>query len=215
MTDSPINKSGGHCLPVREDARDSEDQQEWGTKENLTKRIKYLLLTLEHFKVRWKKEYLSELREQHRNLKRDEHRSSIHQGDIVTVHNENKTNRLFWNLGRIKSLIFGRDNEIRGANIQLSNGNVIARPLQKLFPLEVTCSEPLVPLQSHDMNNSLRTRPLRTAAVVGAEKRRLIDQYLTGQALKRSMKKELTGTTHKTDTKNKKKCTNKMSLKKK
>ena len=123
-------------------ARDSEDQQEWGTKENLTKRIKYLLLTLEHFKLRWKKEYLSELREHHRNLKRDEHRSSIHQGDIVTVHNENKSNRLFWNLGRIKSLIFGRDNEIRGANVQLSNGNVIARPLQKLFPLEVTCSSP-------------------------------------------------------------------------
>ena len=41
-----------------------------------------------------------------------------------------------WSLGRIAELLPGNDGQIRSAKVQTSNGNLITRPLYKLYPLE-------------------------------------------------------------------------------
>lgn len=43
-----------------------------------------------------------------------------------------------WKLAKIESLSSSRDGEIRSAKVQLSSGRVIGRPLNMLYPLEIT-----------------------------------------------------------------------------
>ncbi len=41
-----------------------------------------------------------------------------------------------WLLSCVESVVKGVDHEIRGATVKLGNGNLLLRPLVKLFPLE-------------------------------------------------------------------------------
>ena len=64
-------------------------------------------------------------------------------GDIVLVQDET-LKRGKWKLGKIERLILGRDQEIRGASVKvITNDNALSinRPVQKLFPLEVSSNE--------------------------------------------------------------------------
>ncbi|CAB4010136.1 Hypothetical predicted protein [Paramuricea clavata] len=84
----------------------------------------------------WRDEYLLELRESHRQGMR-----IIAEGDIVLVHEDDKR-RNNWKLGKVDILIPGKDGEIRGANVTVSssvlNPSMIRRPVQKLYPVEVS-----------------------------------------------------------------------------
>ena len=67
-------------------------------------------------------------------------------GDIVLI-KEDDVKRRNWKLGRVERLIQGRDGVIRGAELKTAEDGYIgriSRPLQKLYPLEV--SERKVPL---------------------------------------------------------------------
>ena len=68
---------------------------------------------LQHFQSRWKREYLTSLREVHKatgtNLQ------SVKVGDIVLVHDD--TSRMQWRLAMIEELIKGLDGFIRAARI--------------------------------------------------------------------------------------------------
>ena len=68
----------------------------------LTRRHRYLLLLLSHVWRRWKREYVVELQEHHRGVKRTSNGRSIKQGDIVSVMEEGKSNRGMWKLGRVQ-----------------------------------------------------------------------------------------------------------------
>lgn len=60
-------------------------------------------------------------------------------GDVVVVHDEKP--RGFWKLARVEEVIPGRDGQIQGTVVrEISGGNasVLCRPLQKLYPLEVS-----------------------------------------------------------------------------
>ena len=110
------------------------------TSSALTKRMKHLNSTLERFWRRWTSEYLLELREAHRYSKGSRNSSIPAVGDIVLVHDEDKP-RGFWKLSRIMELIVGSDGKIRGAIVKIGNRR-LRRPLQKLYPLEVSQQDP-------------------------------------------------------------------------
>ena len=138
------------------------------------KREQYLSRVIEHYWRRWKKEYLTDLREHHKAESKTHNRPRINIGDIVTIENENISNRAAWRLGRITDVITGKDGVNRGAIVQLSNGNLIERPIKTLFPLELSSgAEEATPLANDE---ELTERPKRKAAVVARESIRIIDQ---------------------------------------
>ncbi|XP_071128314.1 uncharacterized protein [Mytilus edulis] len=87
---------------------------------------------INHFRSRWKHEYLTSLREFHRTSGRNE--QTIQIGDIVQVHND--TNRIMWKLAVVQDLVRGKDGLIRSAVIKTDTG-ITNRPIVKLYPLEI------------------------------------------------------------------------------
>ena len=69
------------------------DEEETSKVSLLTRRQRYLLLLLSHFRNHWKREYVVELREHHRTKKGTFTGRSTQLGDIVTVMEEGRSNR--------------------------------------------------------------------------------------------------------------------------
>ena len=115
--------------------------------------MKYLSLKLDHFWKRWKREYLSELREHHkRNVTKG---GAIVEIGYMVIVAEEGVSREKWRLGKVEELITGKDGEIRGAKVKVLTKKgrpmYLNRPVQELHPLEVrgpvqtrqTVTEPL------------------------------------------------------------------------
>ena len=102
----------------------------------LSKRFLHLTRLLSHFWNRWRREYLTDLRETH---KLNNNKSvDISPGDVVLVH-EDYTKRAQWKVAIVEELIRGKDNEVRGARIRKAGkgkNEFLNRPVQKLIPLE-------------------------------------------------------------------------------
>ena len=85
------------------------------------RQLRYLSTVLRHYWQHWKAEYLvdpcefHEMREGQRGLQVD-----IKKGDIMSVQDEGRCNRILWKLGRVTKLIRGRNNVIRGAKLVLA-----------------------------------------------------------------------------------------------
>ena len=130
-----------HHLVAAEDLQDPSYNEDM----RLKKAAKVQSLLLNHFTTRWKREYLTSLREFHQ--KSGNNRQTIKVGDVVLVHNEGP--RLDWRLAVVEKLIVGGDGLIRAANIRTSTGRT-NRPIVKLYPLEVnSCSEVMSLQSSH------------------------------------------------------------------
>ena len=107
---------------------------------------------------------------------------SVEIGDIVTVMEEEKSNRGIWKLGKVLEVCPGNDGLVRGATIEVASSNGkrkrLRRPLQKPFPLKVRKTgvadgeEPARPIACTS------ERPRRQAAIEGEMKRRRVDQCL-------------------------------------
>ena len=112
------------------------------TPSEISKRMKHLNVTLDHFWMRWKKEYLLELREGHRYHSTGVHGEQINVGDVVVVYDSDK-HRGFWKLGVVEQLIVGRDDESRGAVVRVHQkghkSTLLKRPVQRLYPIEMNC----------------------------------------------------------------------------
>ena len=110
------------------------------TQQVLSRRAKFLQRILDHFWNRWRSEYLTQLREQHRGSKRVGPLRKVQVGDVVCIH-EKTTPRQLWRLGRVQRLLPGPDGEVRSAVVKVKSGNMPSsewrRPLQRLYPLEV------------------------------------------------------------------------------
>ena len=177
---------GKRLLTLPLDSVEEEDDPDYHSKEALAGRAKHLSNVLNHFHSRWRKEYLTEVREHHRMTSGKNHHDLIAKGDIVTIQDENRKNRTTWKLGKVESLIIGREEIVRGANVRTANGKIISRPIQKLYPLEVK-SELTEEIKNRDQTreenaeadnyeeHSPRTK--RKAAILADEKRRIIDQF--------------------------------------
>ena len=104
---------------------------------NANKRLRYLHTVLNHFWNRWRREYLTELRENHRRSKK-ESCDNVAIGDVI-IHDD--VQRGLWKLGLIESKIAGKDGQTRGAVVRVQSGQGTSafyrRPLQRLYPLEV------------------------------------------------------------------------------
>ena len=108
--------------------------------DNLNRRQQYLANLLRHWWNRWKHEYLVDLRETHNLSSSHRGKPCIKEGDIVTIH-QDKMPRGFWRLGKVETIIQGKDKNVRGATVKTVSPNgkltVINRPLSKLYPVEV------------------------------------------------------------------------------
>ena len=99
--------------------------------------------TLDWFWKHWRQEYLLELRESHRYHCGRANPSQVSEGDVI-VHSADQP-RGFWRPGRVKEVLVGRDEKIRGAVLWLAGKGRRAKqlqpPLQLLYPLEI-CALP-------------------------------------------------------------------------
>ena len=100
----------------------------------LQEKVKRQTQLLQHFQGRWRREYLTSLRETHKYT--GVTNQTIKVGDIVLVHDD--VPRLQWRLAVVEELIKGLDGIARAAKIRTSNGRT-NRPIVKLFPLELSC----------------------------------------------------------------------------
>ena len=109
---------------------------------NANKRLRYLHTVLDHFWNRWRREYLTEFRENHRRSKK-ESCDDVAIGDVVIIHDD--VQQGLWKLGLIESKITGKDGQTRGAVVRVRSGQGTSafyrRPLQRLYPLEVRQEE--------------------------------------------------------------------------
>ena len=147
------------CCSPEEEVYDVEPQL-------LTKRMRHLNRSLKQFWKRWQKEYLLELRESHRHHRGSANLSQVSVGDIVIVHSTDQP-RGFWKLGRVKELLVGHDGEVQGAVLRVAGkgrqATVLRRPIQLLYPLEVTTppseseQTPATSNQEQDISSALRS----------------------------------------------------------
>ena len=82
------------------------------------------------------KEYLKGLRERH-NLKHDGTRTEPKIGDVVLIKGEEK-NRGRWKLGVVVNIFPGTDGIVRAVELR-SEKSILQRPIQLLYPLELSC----------------------------------------------------------------------------
>ena len=110
----------------------------------LNRRARYLCKLLSYFLGRWRREYLTSLREHHNCLLTKKLVRPVQCGDIVYVYDE-KIKFQLWNIGRIIELLPGRDGQVRSAIIRTMDKSKkpvnLIRPVQKLIPLEVAVTE--------------------------------------------------------------------------
>jgi len=84
-------------------------------------------------KERFRKEYLSQLVQKANETKSRQPKV----GDVVLVGSDDKR-RIQWPLAVIVELLPGRDNVVRTVKLKSQHNNTIIRPIQRLYPLEVT-----------------------------------------------------------------------------
>lgn len=115
------------------DIDDLEDPDYVVSDTQMRKRLSNHARLLQHFQTRWKREYLTSLREFHKASGMNVQNVKVE--DMVLIHNDGP--RLHWRLGVIDSLIQGNDGLVRAVNVR-TNNRVTSRPISRLYPLEVS-----------------------------------------------------------------------------
>lgn len=103
---------------------------------NMRKRVDQHTQLINQFWLRWKREYLTSLREFNNKIS-GHNKQSIRVGDVVVVHDEKP--RMQWRLAIVEELIKGGDNLVRAAHIRMGTYKT-THPITKLYPLEVSSS---------------------------------------------------------------------------
>lgn len=134
------------------------------------KRFQNMSLKLAHFWERWRREYLTDLREYHRVCRSRQGNDVVRVRDVVTVYEDGKK-RNQWKMAVVEELIKGRDGVVRGARVRtIARGKHtrITRPIQRLYPIEVRSDENLTGTVREDGNRNQhkdRRVPRRNAAL--------------------------------------------------
>ena len=160
-----------HSSVTEEDILDEEYQQTGCKLHNtLSKKAKAQAMIIQHFWNRWKREYLTSLREVHK-VNNVIGKEGIKVGDVVVIHDD--TPRLKWQLAVVKDLQRGKDDVIRSATICTVNG-VTGRLIVKVYLLEINVEADQNVEQSqenvdksnpNDVNYGSHVRHQRSAAV--------------------------------------------------
>ncbi|GFX68807.1 integrase catalytic domain-containing protein [Trichonephila clavipes] len=101
------------------------------TRDGGKKRIKYRRKLIHDFRSRFRKEYLGQLRQKRPG--KPGHDFKV--GDVVMIEEPSKK-RVYWPLGKVISLLPGRDGKVRTLKLKCKNSELI-RPIQRVYPLEV------------------------------------------------------------------------------
>ena len=156
--------------------------------DNLNRRFRHLLTITQKFWNRWRKEYLTELRESHRTLlARRKAPDVVKNGEVVVIHDESlPRGQGQWRLGKIEQVIKGSDGQVRDVRVRIQTktgrSTVLQCPVQLLYPLEINCqpgcadsqddtSTATMAASSMDhatddaVSQETRSHPQRTAAV--------------------------------------------------
>ncbi|KAH7941078.1 hypothetical protein HPB49_009842 [Dermacentor silvarum] len=112
---------------------DDEARSAQDTRRDLSK-LRYRQKLVDHLWIRWKKEYLLQLRALH--LCPSHPSSSLQVDDVVLIEKPNMSRGL-WPLGRVVDVLPGQDGIIRACRVKAEDGKFIRRPVQKLYKLEV------------------------------------------------------------------------------
>ena len=90
---------------------------------------------INHFWDRWRKEYVTSLREYQKIVHSNDNLPKINIG-VVTVH-EKFQPRMLWKMGIIEDVIKGSDEYTRGAVVKIPKSNIlIKQPVNLLCPIE-------------------------------------------------------------------------------
>ena len=126
---------GRRLLTLPEQPREEDDE----TETSYRRGYNHVNETLQHFLEKVAKGILTNLRESHDcNAKTTGKVPKV--GDVVTVFEEG-VKRNGWKMAVVENLIVGKDKEVRGANVRvITKGRAVnsSRPVQKLFPIEIT-----------------------------------------------------------------------------
>lgn len=125
---------------------------------DLRKRAKFIQSTKDAMWRRWTGEYLRALRERH-IIKHGTKKNRLAVGDVVIVKSDER-NRNHWPLAVITELYTGRDGIVRAVKLRKGKGH-IERPIQHLYPLELSCD--VKPVQNGSPEVTV-PRPRRDAA---------------------------------------------------
>ena len=89
--------------------------------QSLNRRARYLSTIIDKFWLRWRKDYLLALRENHNLSVKKKSIAPIAIGDMVIVQGEGiKIQRSIWKLGRLESLRKSNDGRVRGAVVKIA-----------------------------------------------------------------------------------------------
>ena len=143
------------------------------TPQLLSRRMVFINLQLEQFWIRWKKEYLLELREAHRvNISNSPDREWAKVGDIVVIHNDDKR-RGFWSTGRIEELLMEKNEKVRAAIVRVYTGQkrsrLLNRPVQKLYPIEINCKDGDCINRVEEITNEIQSSESVTATPIESD----------------------------------------------
>ena len=141
------------------------------TRHTIVSRMKHLDKVIDRFWLRFRHEYLSELRHIQAYNNRRGQTKQLSTGDVVLLVDDRKVKRNQWRLARINDLIFGQDGQVRGAVVRtISNDghvSILKRPVQKLVPLEMS---------DNFEDLSAESSPRLQAAITGELVRRVANQ---------------------------------------
>nr|XP_023692250.1 uncharacterized protein LOC111856490 [Paramormyrops kingsleyae] len=112
----------------------SQSQATSLNREDVDRRWRYRHKLLNQFWTRWRKDYLMDLKSAHKC--KTPAPASLRVGDVVLIGEDNLP-RQIWKMGRITELFPGRDGLIRSCLVRTSSGNVLRRPVQLIYPLEI------------------------------------------------------------------------------
>ena len=125
---------------------------------------------MKHWWKRWNTDYLINLHDTH-NLQSSSKGTEfirLKEGDVVCIL-ENKVPRGQWKLGKIESLLTGKDMQVRGATIRIVTATgkslCINRPVNKLCPLEVPDRLDQLHVVETDQESNVVQRKRRAAAL--------------------------------------------------
>ncbi|GFS81739.1 integrase catalytic domain-containing protein [Trichonephila clavipes] len=103
-------------------------------KESYKKRKTYRTLLLKQLWRRWKKQYLLQLKTAN-HFKTPSVHKNLKLNDVVLVEGNVKS-KLLWELGIIKEIFIGRDDNVRSCLVKTFKG-LFKKPIQLLYPLEI------------------------------------------------------------------------------
>ena len=184
---TPSHLMMGYRVMSLPDVSFQDDPNYNETPDNLNRRMKHLIRTSKKFWSRWRREYLSELREAHRSCRRNKGvKEPVKEGAVVIVY-EQGSPRGLWRIGRIEGVIKGHDGGARAAHVRVQSRSgrpiILKRPIQHLYPLEIASAgkseaqgegsnpsdDPESAVEDHS-EELCESRPQRAAAIAARDR---------------------------------------------